>query len=43
MQTHDTLPYVIAAYSVTWVVLISYATYLWRTGKRLEAERLRCE
>ena len=40
MQTHDSLSYVIAAYSVTWFVFISYATYLWRTGRRLNAERL---
>jgi hypothetical protein len=43
MRMHDALPYVVAAYAVTWTVLASYAVYLWRCGRRLKAEALRCE
>jgi hypothetical protein len=43
MRMHDALPYVVAAYAVTWTVLASYAVYLWRFGRRLRAEALKCE
>lgn len=33
----DSWPYVIAAYSVTWVVIIGYAVYLFRQKRRLDA------
>ncbi len=40
---HDEVPYVIAAYAVTWTVLGGYALYLWRLGRRVKAEALACE
>ena len=43
MQVHDTLPYVIAAYAVTWTVLGGYAAYLWRRRRRLAAQVAECE
>ena len=33
----DNTPYIVAAYAVTWVVLLGYAFHLWRV--RAEAER----
>lgn len=30
-------PYVVAAYSVTWVVILGYAVYLFRQKRRLDA------
>jgi CcmD family protein len=43
MQVNDTLPYVIAAYAVTWTVLGSYAAYLLRLRRRLMLEASQCE
>lgn len=40
---HDEFPYVLAAYTVTWIVLIGYATYLWRMTRRILAEARACE
>jgi hypothetical protein len=40
---HDELPYVVAAYGVTWTVLLCYAVYLWRLTRRVNAEARTCE
>lgn len=40
---HAEVPYVIAAYAVTWIVLGSYALYLWRLARRVRAEALQCK
>lgn len=37
------LPYVIAAYAVTWIMLGGYAIYLSRLARRVREEALRCE
>jgi hypothetical protein len=40
-MAQNSWPYVIAAYAVTWVVLIGYAWYLWRVVKDAKAQGAR--
>lgn len=39
MPSNET--FIIAAYALTWVVLLSYALRLWRVGARARAEHER--
>ncbi len=40
---HENLRYVLAAYAVTWTVLLGYAVYLWRLSRHVNAEARACE
>jgi hypothetical protein len=35
----DGMPYVIAAYAITWVVMVGYGLSLWRGSKTASSQR----